>query len=54
MLGTTVSYLAGGKSEFSQDVMQIAMMLEDMQNEELRRVAIEQIKILAGLGNFTK
>ena len=54
LLGTTVSYLAGGECEFSQDVMQIAMMLEGMQSEELRRVAIEQIKILAGVGNFTK
>ena len=54
LLGTTVSYLAGGECEFSQDVMQIAMMLEGMQSEDLRRVAIEQIKILAGVGNFTK
>ena len=55
ILGTTVAYLADGESYgFSPEVMQIAMMLEEMQNEELRRVAIEQIKILAGLGNFTK
>ena len=27
----------------------IAMMLEEMQNEELRRVAIEQVKLLAGV-----
>ena len=47
LLGTTVAYLAGGESQgLSPDVMQIAMMLEGMQNEELRRVAMEQIKIL--------
>ena len=47
LLGTTVAYLADGESyRFSPEVMQIAMMLEGMQNEELRRVAIEQVKIL--------
>ena len=48
LLGTTVAYLAGGEtSGFSPEVMQVAMLLEGMQNEELRRVAMEQIKILA-------
>ena len=50
ILGTTVAYLADGESYgFSPEVMQIAMMLEEMQNEELRRVAIEQVKLLAGV-----
>ena len=47
LLDTTVSYLAGGESYgLSPEVMQIAMMLEGMQNEELRRVAMEQVKLL--------
>jgi len=51
ILGTTVSYLADGEScGFSSDVMQIAKMIEELQSEELRKVALEQIKILAGLG----
>ena len=47
LLGTTVSYLAGGEScGFSSEVMQIAMLLEGMQNAELRKVAMEQVKLL--------
>ena len=47
LIGTTVAYLAGGETcGFSPEVMQIAMMLEGMQNEELRRVAMEQVKLL--------
>ena len=50
LLGTTVSYLDGGEScGFSPEVMQIAMLLEGMQNVELRRVAMEQVKLLAGV-----
>lgn len=50
VIGTTVAYLAGGEScGFSPEVMQIAMLLEGMQNEELRRVAMEQVKLLAGV-----
>ena len=50
LLGTTVSYLAGGEScGFSPEVMQIAMLIEGMQNAELRRVAMEQVKLLAGV-----
>ena len=48
VLGTTVAYLAGGEAcGSSPEVMQIAMLLEGMQNEELRRVAMEQVKLLA-------
>ena len=48
ILKTTVSYLAGGAAYgFSSEVIQIAMMLERMQNKELRRVAMEQVKLLA-------
>ena len=50
LLGTTVDYLAGGEScGFSPEVMHIAMMLEGMQNEELRSVAMKQVKLLAGV-----
>ena len=50
VLGTTVAYLAGGEAcGFSPEVMQIAMLLEGMQNKELRRVAMEQVKLLAGV-----
>ena len=47
LIGTTVAYLAGGETcGFSPEVIQIAMILEGMQNEELRRVAMEQMKLL--------
>ena len=50
LLGTTVAYLAGGETcGFSPEVMQIAMMLEGMQNVELCKVAMEQVKLLAGV-----
>lgn len=49
ILGTSVSYLAGGEAcGLSPEVLQIAMLLEGMENKELRRVALEQVKILAG------
>ena len=55
MLGTTVSYLAGGEAYgFSPEVMQIAMILEGMKNAELRRVAIEQVKLLATLNRANR
>lgn len=47
-LHTTVVYLIEGeKEEFNEDVMRVAMMLQSMP-EELRRVAVEQIRILNG------
>ena len=47
MLGTTVAYLAGGEvNGLSPEVMQIAMLLEEVQNQELRRAAMEQVRIL--------
>ena len=43
-----MAYLAGGEAcGFSPEVMQIAMLLEGMQNKELRRAAMEQVKLLA-------
>ena len=34
---------------FDADVMQLAMMLQEMKNEDVRKVAIEQVKVLARL-----
>ena len=31
---------------FDADVMQLAMMLQEMKNKDVRNVAIEQVKIL--------
>ena len=48
LLGTTVAYLADGeKTEIGEDVIQIALLLQGMQNEKLRKVAIEQVKLLS-------
>ena len=50
LLGTTVAYLADGeKTEIVEDVMQVALLLQGMQNEELRKVAMAQVKLLAGV-----
>ncbi|MBQ5593327.1 MAG: helix-turn-helix transcriptional regulator [Bacteroidales bacterium] len=49
-LQVPVVYLSDGECNcFSQEVMQVAMMLQEMQNGELRKAAMEQVKILAGL-----
>ena len=49
VLHTTVGYLIDGeKVEFDADMMRVAMMLQDMP-VELRRVAMEQVKVLSGL-----
>ena len=50
LLGTTVAYLADDeKTEIGEDVMQVALLLQGMQNEELRKVAVEQVKLLTGV-----
>jgi hypothetical protein len=38
---------SGDEMGFDADVMQIAMMLQDMNSEDVRKVAIEQVKMLA-------
>lgn len=49
-LNTTVGYLIDGeKAEFDEDVICVAMMLQEMP-EELRKVAVEQVKVLNGIG----
>ena len=46
MLHTTVGYLIDGeKVELDEDVMQVAMLLQEMP-EELRRVTMEQVRVL--------
>ena len=50
VLKTTVAYLLEGESEgISPEVMQIAMMLQGMKRKELRRAAMEQVKVLVGV-----
>ena len=47
-LDTTVFYLAGEQDEdISNEVMQMAMVLQQIPSKELRKVAIEQAKVLA-------
>ena len=49
-LGTTVAYLVDGEeSEFSLEVMQVARLLQGIENEQLRKAALEQVKVLAGV-----
>ena len=49
-LQVPVVYLIEGECNFfDPEVMQVAMMLQEMQNAELRKAAMEQVKILAGL-----
>lgn len=48
-LGTTVAYLVDGEeSEFGLEVMQAARLLQGMQNGQLRKAALEQVKVLTG------
>ena len=49
-LNTTAGYLMDGDAmRFDADVMQVALLLQGMQNEELRKVAVEQVKLLTGV-----
>ena len=49
-LGTTVAYLIDGEeSEFSLEVMQTVRLLQGIENEQLRKAALEQMKVLAGV-----
>lgn len=48
-LHTTAGYLIEGeKMELDEDVMQIAALLQSMP-EQLRKVSMEQVKLMAGL-----
>lgn len=49
-LDATVFYLVGEQDEdISNEVMQMAMVLQQIQNKELRKAAIEQAKVLASI-----
>lgn len=49
-LGTSVFYLVGEQDEdICSEVMQMAIELQQIQNKELRRAAIEQVKLLANI-----
>lgn len=50
MLDITVFYLAGEQDEdINSDVMQMAKVLQQIQSNELRKVAVEQAKVLANI-----
>ena len=52
VLHTNVSYLVDGdENEIAPEIMQVALMLREIQNKELRKAAIEQMKILVGLND---
>ena len=49
-LDTSVSYLSGEQDEdIDDEVMQMAIALQQIKSKELRRAAIAQVKVLAGL-----
>ena len=51
-LNTTAGYLMDGDAmRFDADVMQLALMLQEMKNENVRKVALEQVKVLVKLNN---
>ena len=50
VLDITVVYLAGEQDEdINSDVMQMAKVLQQIQSNELRKVAVEQAKVLANI-----
>ena len=45
-----MAYLVDGEeNEFGLEVMQVARLLQGIENEQLRRAAMEQVRILAGV-----
>lgn len=51
-LDNTVFYLAGEQDEdISNEVLQMAMVLQQIQSKELRKAAIEQVKVLVTIVN---
>ena len=54
VLQTTVGYLIDGeKMELDEDVMQVVMMMQEMPIE-LRRVAMEQVKVLSNASSCNR
>lgn len=55
VLCTNVSYLVDGdENDVASEIMQVVAMLQEIKNKELRKVAIEQMKILVGLNDTFK
>ena len=49
-LNTTAGYLMDGDEiGFDAEVMQVAKIIQEMKNEDVRKVAIEQVRLLATL-----
>ena len=48
-LDTSISYLSGEQDEDIDDVMQMTIALQQIKSKELRKAAIAQVKILAGM-----
>ena len=48
-LDTSISYLSGEQDEDIDDVMQMTIALQQIKSKELRKAAIAQVKVLAGL-----
>ena len=48
-LDTSISYLSGEQDEDIDDVMLMTIALQQIKSKELRKVAIAQVKILAGM-----
>ena len=48
-LDTSISYLSGEQDEDIDDVMQMTIALQQIKSKELRKSAIAQVKILAGM-----
>ena len=52
VLNTTAGYLMDGDEiGFDAEIMQVVMMLQEMKNEEVRKVVVEHVK---ALGNLSK
>lgn len=55
VLHTTSGYLIDGEEmQFDQDVMELAMMFQEIKNKEIRRVALEQAKALTKLVKYVE
>lgn len=46
-LDTSVSYLTGEQDEDMEEVLQMAIVLQQIKNRDLRKAAIEQVRVLA-------
>lgn len=55
VLHTTSGYLIDGEEmQFDQEVMELAMMFQEIKNKEIRRVALEQVKALTKLVKYVE